>query len=48
MKNFLIFLGVLFVLALLLSHVIYVLTWERWAMILLVLAFFFHYRKTKR
>jgi predicted membrane protein len=48
MKNFLILIGVVFILSLILSHVIYVLTWERWAVILLVSALFFKFRKKSK
>jgi hypothetical protein len=51
MKNFLVLIGIVFILSLLLSHVIYVLTWDRWAVILLAIALFFMFRnkgKTNR
>jgi len=44
MTNFLILVGIVLILALLLSHVIYILTWERWALILFCIALFLKFR----
>ena len=48
MKKYLILLGIVFIIALLLSRVIYVLTFERWAVILLAFVLFFTVKKKFR